>query len=67
MLLLITNFVKNSHIYARNFFISLKNVLNQTRNDFNTKLRCQCKGQKSSYQVSEGFAYFCKLMALTLG
>ena len=30
MLLLTANFVKNSHIYAKLFYISLKTVLNQS-------------------------------------
>ena len=37
VLLLTTKFVKNSHIWARIFFIFLKNVLKQTWNSFNTK------------------------------
>ena len=66
MLLLTTDFVKNSLVYCRISFIFLKDVLNQTRNAFNTKFRYQSKHQKSSYQVKAAFALFCKLIALTL-
>ena len=37
MSLSITKFVKKSAIYARIYFIFLKNVLKQTWNSFNTK------------------------------
>ena len=65
--LLTTNFAKNNHIYARIFFIFLKNVLNKTWNAFNSKFWHQWKDQKSSYQVREDFALFCNLIALSLG
>ena len=67
MFLLTTNFVKNSQIYARIFFIVLKTVLYQTWNASNTIYWRQWKDQKSSYQVSETFALFSNLIALTLG
>ena len=67
LFLLTTNFVKNSDIYSRISFIFLKNVLNQIWNAFNTKFWHQSKDQKSNYQVGEAFAFFCKLIAVTLG
>ena len=67
MFLLTTNFVKNSHMLSRIFFIFLKTVLNQTSNAFNTKFLRQWKDRKSSYQVEEAFALFFNLIALTLG
>ena len=66
MLLVTSKFVQKSNIYARNFFILIKNVLNQTRTAFITKYRCQLKYRKSSYQGREAFAIFCHLIALTL-
>ena len=67
MFLLTTYSVKNSHIWGRIFFVFLNNVLNQTCNAFNTKFQRQSKDQNSSYQVRKNFAFFVKLIALTLG
>ena len=58
MSLLTANFIKNSHAYARIYFIFLKNVLKQTWNAFNTKFRATWKDRKSSYQVRQVFALF---------
>ena len=55
---LTVEFVKNSNIYARIYFISLTNVLKQTCNDFNIKFRPQWKDWKSSYQLSKLFLFF---------
>ena len=51
MSLLTAKFVKNSHILARIYFISLKNALKQTCNFFDTKFGIQWKDGRSSYQV----------------
>ena len=66
MFLLTTYFVKNNHIKARIYFIFLKNALNQTGNDFNTKFRRQWKDGKSCYQVRQDFSLFCNLIAIYL-
>ena len=46
MFLITTTFVKNSHISGRILFIFLKNVLDQTRNAFNTKFSVQTSSQR---------------------
>ena len=66
MFLLTAEFVLNSHIKARIYFVFPKNVLKQTWNSFNTKFWSQWKDRKSSYQVREILALFCNLIALIL-
>ena len=57
MFLITTNFVNNSDIYARILFIFLKNVLDQTRNDFNKKYSLQT----SRYRIYEtNFSFHAK-------
>ena len=58
LFLLVTNFVKNSHISDKIFYIFQRTVLNPTWNTFNTKFRRQWKGRKKSYLVTEAFALF---------
>ena len=67
MSLLPTKFVKNSHIWGKIYFISLKNVLKQTRNSFNTKFQDQWKACSSSYQLKQILAVYCDLIPLILG
>ena len=67
MFLLTTNFVKNSHIQAKIFYIILKTLVNQTWNIFNSRFWRQLKDRKSSYLGSEAFDIFCNLIALSLG
>ena len=67
MSLIRTKFVRNSHIWAKIYFIFLENVLKQTWNSFNTKFEDQWKSWKSSYQVKEILALFCYLIPLILG
>ena len=67
MSLLTALIVKNSHILGRIYFIFLKNILNQTWKAFNTKFGPQWKDRKSSYQVRQVLAVFCKLVALISG
>ena len=55
------------HIYARIYFVFLKNILKQAWNSFNTKFRPQWKYRKSSYQVKQISALFCNLIVLILG
>ena len=45
----------------------MKNVLKQTGKSLNTKFGPQWKNRKSSYQVGEILALFCKLIAVILG
>ena len=56
--------VKNNHIEAK---ILKKNALNQTGNDFNTKLRRQRKDGKNSYEVRQYFSFFYNLIVVYLG
>ena len=65
--LLTAKFVKNSHIYARMFFIVLKSVPKQTWSSVNTKYLPQLKDYKSSYEVKEILGFLCQLSALILG
>ena len=58
MFLVRTNFVENSHIYARKIFILLKTVLNETSNEFNTKFQRQWTARKSTYRVNQASALF---------
>ena len=62
-----TKFVKNSHIWAKIYFIFLENVLKQTWNSFNTNFQDQWKSWNSSYQVNHILAPFCYLIPLILG
>ena len=57
-------FVKSSHIYARIFFVSPKNILKQTWSSFNTKLQPQLKDGKSSNQLRHILGHFCLLVSL---
>ena len=66
MSLLAVFIVKNSHILAGIYFIFLKKVLDQTWKAFNNKFGHYWKDRKSSYQVGQILALFCKLVALTL-
>ena len=66
MFLLTVKLVKNSHIYATNFFMLLESVLKQTWNSFNANLEPQWKDRKTSYQVRQIFGHFCLLIALIL-
>ena len=50
MSLLTAPIVKNSHIYARIYFIFLKNFLKQTWKSSNTKFWPQWKDRESSYE-----------------
>ena len=59
--------VKNNHFGGRIYFIFSKNVIDQTSRSFNTKFRPQWKDEKSSYQVRQIFAIFCKLFVLISG
>ena len=45
----------------------LKNALHKTCKTFNRKFGLQYKDRKSSYQVRQILALFCKSVALTLG
>ena len=67
MSLIPTKFVRNSHIWAKTYFIFLENVLKQTWNSFNTKFEDQWNSWKSSYQVKQILALFCYLIPLILG
>ena len=67
MSLLPTKFVKNSHIWGKIYFSSLKNVLKQSRNSFNTKFQAQWKACSSSYQLKQILPVFCDLIPLILG
>ena len=67
MSLFIAPIVKNSHILSGIYFIFLKNVLHQAWKIFNTKFEPQWKDRKSSYQVRQMLALFCKPVALILG
>ena len=51
---------------AEIYFIFLENVMHQTSKAFNTKFGPQWKDRKSSSQVKQIFALFCKLVALIL-
>ena len=64
---LAASIVKNSPFLAEIYFIFLENVIHQTSKAFNTKFGPQWKDRKSSYQVRQIFALFCKLVALILG
>ena len=64
--LLTTNFVKNSDVWPRIFFIFLKTVLNHTWNAFKAKFRHQWKNRKSIYLLREDFSLISNLSALTL-
>ena len=66
MFLLTTYFVNSNHIKAKIFSIFLKNALNQTGNNFNTKFRRQWKDGKSCYQVRQDLSLFCNLIAIYL-
>ena len=66
MSLLTAPIVKSSHIWARIYFIFLKNVLKQTWKPFNTNSRPQWKDRKSIYQVRQILALFCNVIALNL-
>ena len=57
-----TKFVRNSHIWAKIYFMFLENVLKQTWNSFNTKFEDQSKSWKNSYQVKQILALFCYLI-----
>ena len=66
MFLLMTKFVKKSHILGRIYFLFLKNVLKQSWDTLNIKFGSQWKNQKSSYQVRQILAIFSNLIALIL-
>ena len=59
-------FVKNSHIYARIYFVFLNIVLKQTWNSFNIKFEHQWKDRRNSYQIRQILALFCNLIAQIL-
>ena len=63
--LLTAQFVRNSGILGRIYFIFLKNVLKETGNTFNTKFRLQWKDWKSSFQVREILALSWNSISLT--
>ena len=67
MSLLTNPFNKNSHILAQIYFVSLKIILDQTLKAFNSKFELHWKDQKSSYQVRQVLAHFCKFVKLILG
>ena len=62
--LLTGEFVINSHIKARIYFVFLKIILTQTRNFIH--VQHQSKDRKSSYQGRQILALFCSLIALVL-
>ena len=66
MSLIPTKFVRNSHIWAKIYFIFLENVLKQTWNSFYTNIEDQWKSWKSSYQAKQFLALFCYLIPLIL-
>ena len=59
--------LKTVILLAEIYFIFLENVIHQTSRAFNTKFGPQWKDRKSSSEVKEMFALFCKLVALILG
>ena len=65
MSLLTAPIINKSHVLTGIYFNFLKNVPGQTFQTFNTKFGCLWKDQKSSYQVGQILATFCKLVALT--
>ena len=66
MFLLRIKCLKNTHIYVRNVFFFLKNVLKQTWNSFNIRFQPYQKGRKSSCLVKPILWFLCHLIHLIL-
>ena len=58
---------KNSHILAVIYFIFLKICRELNLKDFQYQISTSVKNWRSSYQVGQILALFCKLVALILG
>ena len=67
MSLLTASNIKDSHILAGFYFVTLKNALDQSWKSFNTTFGPQWKDKKRSDQVRQISTLFCKLVALILG
>ena len=59
-----TPILKNSHFWAKSYFIFLKKVQYQTSKVFNTKFRPQWKDYTSSYQVKQVLSLFWKIVTI---
>ena len=65
---LAASIVKNTDFFlAEIYFFSLENSIHQTSKALKTKSGPRSKDRKSSYQVQQIFALFCKLLVLMLG